>query len=279
MSPARQDAYSDELFSDRTQPIRGLSVRVPDGHRFLPHAHPWAQLIYADHGSMQVSTPKDTWLIAPTRAIWVPAGTTHEIVMRGIVDMRTLYAEPAIAAPLARDCSVLEVRPLLRELVLHIVAIGALSSDTPQHERLGRVLVDQIAAARSNSTVLRLPNDSRARRLAERIIADPASPRSLGELAANTGASLRTLQRLFLAQTTISLDAWRTRARLQHALVQLSLGISATQAAIDAGYQSSSAFISAFRKEFGLTPGAVRSRIATHGVAKRYVSVSNRRRP
>jgi AraC-like DNA-binding protein len=122
------------------------------------------------------------------------------------------------------------------------------------------VLVDQIAAARPHSPALRFPKDPRALRLAERLVADPGSTRPLSQLAAGVGASLRTLQRLFLAETTIALDAWRTRARLQHALIQLSRGTSATQAAIDAGYRSPSAFISAFRREFGLTPGVVRSR-------------------
>ena len=268
MSPMRQDIYDDGLFSDKRLPIRGLSVRVPDGHRFSAHSHPWAQLIYADHGSMQVSTPTGTWLIAPTRAIWVPPGAIHEIVMRGAVDMRTLYAAPDIAAPLAQDCCVLEVIPLLRELVLHIVAIGALASDSTQHEHLRRVLVDQIAAARSHSSALRLPQDLRALRLAERILADPGSTRSLGPLAAGVGASLRTLQRLFLAETTITLDAWRTRARLQYALVQLSQGSSVTHVSIDAGYHSASAFIGAFRREYGLTPGVVRSRSAKTGALK-----------
>jgi AraC-like DNA-binding protein len=268
MSPMRQDTYDDELFSDKRLPIRGLSVRLPDGHRLLGHSHPWAQLIYADHGSMQVSTPKGTWLIAPTRAIWVPPGAIHEIVMRGVVDMRTLYAAPGVAAPLAQDCCVLEVIPLLRELVLHIVAIGSLTSDSTQHEHLKLLLVDQIAAARSHSTALRLPQDPRALRLAERIVADPGSTRSLGQLAASVGASLRTLQRLFLAETTITLDAWRTRARLQHALVQLSRGNPVTQVAFGAGYNSSSAFISAFRREFGLTPGVVRSRSINAGALK-----------
>jgi AraC-like DNA-binding protein len=264
----RQDIYDDGLFSDKRLPIRGLSIRLPDGHRFPAHSHPWAQLIYADHGSMQVSTPTGTWLIAPTRAIWVPPGAVHEIVMRGAVDMRTLYAAPDVAIPLAQDCCVLEVIPLLRELVLHIVAMGALTSDSTQHEHLKRVLVDQIAAARSHSTALRLPRDPRALRLAERMVSDPGSTRSLGQLASGVGASLRTLQRLFLAETTISLDAWRTRARLQYALVQLSHGNSVTHVSIDAGYHSSSAFISAFRREFGLTPGAVRSRSVNAGVLK-----------
>jgi hypothetical protein len=117
-----------------------------------------------DAAQLAQSPAAPFWLTAPTRAIWVPAGAIHEIFMRGVVDMSTLYAEPEIAAPLAQDCWVLEVRPLLRELVLHVVAIGALTSDNTEHEHLKQVLVDQIAAARSHSTALCFPKDPRAPR-------------------------------------------------------------------------------------------------------------------
>jgi AraC-like DNA-binding protein len=89
-------------------------------------------------------------------------------------------------------------------------------------------------------------------------LAQPGAEASLAELARGAGASLRTLQRLFLAETGLSLDAWRGRARMQQAVVSLSNGAPVTEAALECGYQSPSAFIAAFKRTFGSTPGRYR---------------------
>src|SRR6476646_4181532 len=124
MSSIRQNSCDPDGF-----PVRGLAVTYRDGHRLDRHTHPWAQLVYAASGTMRVATPAATWLTPPTRAIWVPGGTPHEIEMRGTVAMRTLYLAPAGARPSLAACRAIEVAPLLRELILHIVRIGMLDAD------------------------------------------------------------------------------------------------------------------------------------------------------
>jgi AraC-like DNA-binding protein/quercetin dioxygenase-like cupin family protein len=255
----RQDVFSESLFADTRLPVRGLSVTLPDRHRLARHSHPWAQLVYAERGSMHVSTPAATWLVPPTRAIWVPAGTVHELTMRGAVAMRTLYLAPDLASSLSSTCHALQVCALLRELVLHIVGVGALAAGTAAHQHLAQVLVGLLDAGTAGPPALPLPQDPRARRLARHIAANPGAASDLPALTAGAGASLRTLQRLFAAETGLALEAWRTRARMQHAMARLSAGGSVTQAALDAGYRSLSAFIGAFRREFGMTPGEVRA--------------------
>jgi len=249
MSPARQNSRDVDGF-----PVRGLAVTYRDGHRLDRHTHPWAQLVYAASGTMRVATPAATWLTPPTRAIWVPGGTPHEIEMRGTVAMRTLYLAPAGEDARLAACRAIEVAPLLRELILHIVRLGMLDGEDAGHARLEGLLVDLLAAAETAPLELPLPRDPRARAFADRLLAEPGSGPSLAELARGAGASLRTLQRLFLAETSLSLEAWRGRARMQQAVVSLSSGAPVTTAALDAGYQSPSAFIAAFKRTFGVTP-------------------------
>lgn len=250
----RQNARDPDGF-----PVRGLAVTYRDGHVLDRHTHPWAQLVYAASGTMRVSTPAAAWLVPPTRAIWLPGGTPHEILMRGTVAMRTLYLAPADEDARLATCRAIEVAPLLRELILHIVRIGMLDVDNPGHARMEGLLVDLLAAGETAPLELPLPADARARGFAERLLAEPGSEASLAELARGAGASLRTLQRLFLAETGLSLDAWRGRARMQQAVVSLSNGAPVTEAALDAGYQSASAFIAAFKRTFGSTPGRYRA--------------------
>jgi len=254
MSLTRQNSRDIDGF-----PVRGLAVTYRDGHRLDRHTHPWAQLVYAASGTMRVATPDATWLTPPTRAIWVAGGTPHEIEMRGTVAMRTLYLALAGEDPRLAGCRAIEVAPLLRELILYIVRLGMLEADNPGHSRMEGLLVDLLAAAETAPLELPLPRDPRARRMAERILAAPGDDVALAELAADAGASLRTLQRLFQAETRLPLETWRARARMQQAVVSLSNGASVTTAALDAGYQSPSAFIAAFKRTFGVTPARWRA--------------------
>jgi AraC-like DNA-binding protein len=258
MSVTRQAAPAPDALDADGLSIRSLAVSYRHGHALEEHCHPWAQLIYAASGVMQVATPGAAWIVPSTRALWVPPGVPHAIAMRGRVAMRTLYLSPARALGLPRECRALEVAPLLRELVLHVVALGMLDCASDAHERLAGLLVDLLAASETAPLSLPLPRDARARALADRMLAEPGAAATLAELSRGTGASLRTLQRLFPAETGLSLEAWRIRTRMQHGVVRLAAGASVTDAALEVGYQSPSAFIAAFKQAFGVTPARYR---------------------
>ena len=53
----------------------------------------------------------------------------------------------------------------------------------------------------------------------------------------------------------IAIGRWRTRLRLQHGLIWLGRGHNVTTAAVRSGYDQPSAFIAAFKRSFGTTPG------------------------
>jgi AraC-like DNA-binding protein len=179
--------------------------------------------------------------------------------MQGKVALRTLYIDPTWSEPLPTAERALEVAPLLRELVLHILAVGMLDPKRAEHDRLARLLIDLLRQARGEDLSLRLPSDPRALALAKRLRDAPCMRDDLSALAVGSGASLRTLQRRFPAETGLTLDAWRARSRLIHALATLSGGGSVTAAAYGCGYDSLSAFITAFRRQFGATPGRYRA--------------------
>lgn len=235
--------------------VRSLALTYRDGHAIDMHEHPWAQLIYARSGLMHVTAGDRVWFVPPTRAIWVPPRTPHAIGFKGEVALRTLYIADARAAPIARTVEALEVTPLLGELIVHVLSLGMLDPTRADHNRLAGVLIDLVAAAPGLDLALPLPRDARALRLAERLRMHPADKRDLEALAVEAGASLRTLQRCFADETGFTIDAWRQKARLVHSAAALAAGASVTDAALDCGYDSASAYIAAFRKHFGVTPG------------------------
>ena len=234
--------------------VRTLAAGYPAGTVLPAHHHGWGQLVFAASGVMRVTTDDAAWLIPPTRAIWLPAGIRHAIAMLGEVAMRTLYIDMPRAGSLPSLPYVLEVAPLLRELIFHILRIGILTRGHAQHDRLAALLVDLLVAADHENLMLPLPRDTRALRLAEHWQQHPEDCRDLPVLAKNSGASLRTLQRLFVRETGLTLEAWRQQARMIYAVAQLAAGASVTNTALDCGYKSMSAFGNAFSRQFGLSP-------------------------
>lgn len=238
--------------------VRTLAATFFDGHHIEPHAHGWGQLIYAASGVMRVRAGDTLWLVPPARAVWAPSGLEHEIRARGEFAMRTLYLEPAFARGLPANCRALEVSPFLRELILKIVRIGMLDEAEPRHRTLADALLHELSDAEVLPLSLPLPSDPRAVRAAERMQADPASDLRLEDLARHAGASARTLQRLFRNETGLRIGDWRQRLRLLQAAGRLAGGAQVTAAALEAGYSSTSAFIAAFRRQFGCTPARMR---------------------
>jgi AraC-like DNA-binding protein len=168
--------------------------------------------------------------------------------------MRTLYFIGAVNERLPSECCALDVTPLLRELVLEAVDLSPIDEGDEAAMRLAHVTIDRIFTARTLPLSLPLPRDPRALRLAERLQAEPSQQAELAELARDAGASARTIQRLLLAETGLPFSQWRQRLRLLHAATLLGEGKSVTEAGLEAGYAGTSAFIAAFRKQFGFTP-------------------------
>lgn len=218
------------------------------------HCHRRAQLVYASSGVMTVTTRSAAYVVPPQRAVWVPGGVEHRIDARSAVAMRTLYVESGAVAKLPGKVCVLQVTPLLRELIVTAVAAGpSFEPDSPA-SRIMPVILDQIGTQPVASLALPMPTDPRLLRVAQSLIANPADSRDLGAWARAVGASKRTLGRLFTAQTGMSFQAWRQQRRLLRALELLATGDKVTTIALELGYDNTSAFIAMFRRCLGTTP-------------------------
>jgi AraC-like DNA-binding protein len=117
------------------------------------------------------------------------------------------------------------------------------------------VLLDHLQLMESDPIHLPLPRDNRAKRIVSLLQEEPSEKRSLMELSKIAGASKRTIERIFKLETGLGFGKWRQQLRLGHALRMLAAGDAVTNVAMDVGYDSISAFISAFRMTFGKTPG------------------------
>ena len=236
-------------------PLLGHAEDHDSGFLIVPHRHPTAQLIHAAVGVMTIETDDGIWVVPPERAVWVPEFVTHSIRMTGRVELRTLYLDTSIAPIAGGQCCVVQVSPLLRAGILRAVEFVQPYAPSGPEARVVAVIVDQIREAPTAPLHLPMPNDPRARRVAEAFRTNPGDKRRLVEWARLAGASERTLERLFRSELGITFGAWRQQARLLRGLEVLAAGVPVTVAALQVGFETPSAFIAMFRRAMGTTPG------------------------
>ncbi len=241
-------------------PIRVRSRPMTAGVRIAQHTHAWAQLAYASRGVLRMTTPGTTWMVPPSRAIWVPPLITHEVSIVEDAFLRTLYVDESVIPPGLDACRVVEVSGLLRETIAALDEAGI----APARERLlGALALDEITRSAPLPLAVPMPAEKRLRALCEALIADPAGPGSLEYWAAHVGASTRTIARLFRQELGVSFSQWRQQAILARAIPLLNQGRPMAVVARELGYQSQSAFSAMFRRAFGQSPRAFIARGAS----------------
>jgi AraC-like DNA-binding protein len=201
---------------------------------------------------MQVRTPEGIWVVPPLRAVWVPSATSHEICMTTAVSMRTLYVDASRCATLPPHCCVVDVSPLLRELILRLMDEDVVRD--PAFAPMTALTLLEIRELDTPPLRIVLPEDARARKVCDGLLQNPSDGRTCEEWGAHVGASPRTLERLFAKQAHMSFSMWRRQARLLEAMSRLAAGTPVTQIAHELGYDSPSAFTAMFRKTLGAPP-------------------------
>jgi len=237
------------------RPVAAFAHDYAPGELIPPHHHQRGQLLFAAAGVMRVQTDRGVWVVPPNRAVWIPAGTEHQIVCSGTVRMRTLFIRPDAAPQAESTCHVVDVPPLLRELILRAVDLPALYDEDGPDGRLMQVILDQVDALAVAPLHLPMSSHPRLAPILDHLLFHPEDDRGLDDWGRHLGASGRTLARLFLRETGMSFRAWRQQARLLAALTRLAADEPVTSVAFDLGYDSLSAFIAMFRRATGTTPG------------------------
>ena len=234
---------------------------MPPGTRFDWHTHEDHQLAWAASGVLTVVTEgaeEATWVLPPTRALWIPAGLRHETASDGgRATMRSLYIRPGLFpvswAETDRPTPV-AASPLMAELIGYL---GEPDLDASRRWHAEALLADLLTPVAVTTIGVRLPDAVTARRVAEALRANPADRRTLREWGREVGASERTLARAFAAEAGVPFGRWRTLLRLQAALSMIAAGEPVSRVAGRVGYDTPSAFVAAFRRETGQTPGAL----------------------
>jgi len=216
------------------------------------HVHDEHQLAWASAGTLTVLTENASWVLPPTRALWIPAGLPHETRATGRAVMRSVYVPPVLSPVDWTGPTVVAASPLLAELISYLS--GEL---TPARRSNAEALLSDLLTPIPVTVLdVRFPVDPVAGGVARALRDNPADQRTLADWGRAVGASERTLARAFVAGTGLPFGQWRIQLRVQAALPLLAAGEPVGRVAPRVGYETPSAFVAAFRRETGVTPAA-----------------------
>ena len=235
--------------------VRLSSVAWAAAYTWRDRVSEWGQILFASRGMLTVHTGEGLWVVPVHQAVWIPAGVRHAVEVAGGVALRSLHLHPSVRVRLPDTCRVVEISPLLREILRRAMRLRTLDRRVAAERHLLDVLLDELTILPLTPLDLPLPRDPRGLRAAACIRAEPAARHTLAEVARAAAASERTLERLFRAETGLAFGVWRQRARLLRALQLLAEGEAVAGVANAVGYESTSAFVAAFRRALGTTPG------------------------
>jgi AraC-like DNA-binding protein/mannose-6-phosphate isomerase-like protein (cupin superfamily) len=236
-----------------------LARDLPPAHEIDWHSHPRFQLVYAARGVMTVDTRDATWVVPPQRAVWMPPTVEHRLKASGVVELRSLYVRQDAAARMPKTCEVLEVTPLLRELIVRATDLPLEYDQRGPAGRVMRLLLDELAGLARLPYHLPVPRVAPLAAICRRLLDAPDQVATLPEIASQEGLSSRTLARHFRRHTGMTFAEWRRRARLLRALGWIAEGRPILEVAMELGYDSPSAFSALFRRELGAPPSQFRS--------------------
>lgn len=238
------------------QPVTVRAQTIPARHYFPDHLHRWNQLVYAISGVLTVYTEAETFVITPEQAVWLPTGTLHRVGSLSGAMFRSLWIADEAGAGLPKAPTVFMMSPLFQALIVEAAAIEGQEDADGYGSRVTALILDQLARVRPLTSALPWPRNVQLATLCEALYLDPADGRGPEEWAETLNISARTLARRFHAELGMSLRAWRKRLRLFRSIELLASGLGVTQAAMELGYGSTSAFVYAFRVEMGCSPQA-----------------------
>jgi AraC-like DNA-binding protein len=227
---------------------------------------PGHYLLYAANGAFQLEVEGARWLLPPQRAALIAADVPIRLSTRGTVTCNSvLFVREALLAP-EDPCRVFAITALAREMLLHTMRWGMERDPSDlQAARFFAALADLCSelAAHPDQFWLPRPRSPELARAVAYALDNLGTSLSLAQAAHTAGVSERTLLRRFAEETRMNWREFLARARMIRAMELLEEHVpQVIEVAYATGFESVSAFSTAFRRFTGETPRQYRHRVA-----------------
>ena len=248
------EQFPKRPYSSLPRPVVPLSEEFKPMTQISRHSHPWSQLAYSCSGVMHIETDDGTFVIPPEQALWLPPEIPHQHYCKNKVSYRSLHVDATFSEILGNKVRTLTVDPLLKSLILEISKWPKDYEETAQSQRFILVLLDRLAMAQSNELFMPTIKDKRLLPIIETLNQDPANKLTIEQWSGKVGASSRTLNRLFNQNYGMGFSRWKQKLRILKSLELLNSDRPLVDIAFELGYESTSAFITGFKKQLGCSP-------------------------
>ncbi|PRB74798.1 helix-turn-helix domain-containing protein [Pseudomonas sp. MYb185] len=252
--PGAPLTFAPAVANPLERPVIGVAMHYSAGHIVPPHQHPRGHLIYADRGLLRVEADTGQWLVPPTAAVWLRPGVRHRLVVPVDLQAHGIYLRKDMCMGLPETDRVMPVSGLLKELILSLTALGRQAPVSRRADLLGQLLVEELRAPPSLPFHLPWPAETEIREVCQTLVRNPSHPATADDWASILAVSSKTFHRRFLKNTGLPFGKWRQHLRLMTSFTLLMQGMPITQVALNSGYDSHSAYATAFRKQFGQSP-------------------------
>ena len=216
-------------------------------------------LLFASTGAFILEVEHRRWLLPSQRAALIPSGTNVSVRTTAPATSSSVLFHAGELGDRLPSLRVFAVSELGRLMIERGTRWGADVSPNRESATFFAALADvflELSRNEQNSWLPRAASPA-LRRAIEHGLADLSSDVSISRLAEIAGLSLRTLARRFHDELDMPWTAFRHRARMIKAMELLNQPqTQVTQASLAVGFDSTSAFIRAFRSFTGLTPRA-----------------------
>lgn len=250
---------------DPDDPLILMQAALVDRHGELSrppllHSHATGQLVVSIRGVVGLASTEWRTALPPACALWAPPGLLHEGFIGSNSESLYLHIAPEWAQSLPDEPIRIMLSPMVLAMIRHFTQIRAPFSAESHTGRLARVLLEEIQLApRLPLNFAPLPYNAKLFCIAEEIVANPTLHRTVDEWSSFIYMSARNFSRLVSRETGMSFGQWRLRLMMLTATRRLLEGETSEQVAEALGYETASAFIAAFKRIFGMTPGQYRS--------------------
>lgn len=228
---------------------------MPAKHFFPAHTHSWHQLLYATSGVLIVDVVNERLFVSPEKAVWLPKGCEHSVSTAFGAELKSLYIDASYQQLETTKSLVLEIPALLKSLVIEASSFEINYPTAGYEQQVVSLILSSLPRLAQDKTHLPWPTSFELYRLCTQLYDNPGERYSTTVLAKTLAVSKRTLERRFLKETGMSLQAWCLRLRFLKAIELLNTGENITSIAFELGYSSPSPFIYMFREQSGISPG------------------------
>jgi AraC-like DNA-binding protein len=205
------------------------------------------------YGLVKCELRDGLWPVLPDCAFWIPANCSHRSFVSEQAKFCLLYLDEKSEVLPNVSCFV-TLTPLVREMVWHMANVRPDYESASADGKIATALIGQLACMEVGHFSVSMPNNPRLRQIAECLLQDPASRRTVGEWANIIATSEKTLGRLVRRETGMSFVQWRQQLQLVVAIQMLKGGSTVQQVADALGYASTNAFGTMFKNIVGNLP-------------------------